>query len=201
MRHNRTNNIVDVFACHNRTNNIADMFVCHNRMNNIAGVFVWHNGMNNIVDDWTKLCYASVELCLAINVKPASLFIGQDGLLRWVWGGWAREYPWDEIALVLTFSVVSALPAYGDRFISKVLLTVHFFRYVTSALELQGHMSRLNHANEDDDNNKPIDCLKISFEHEYPLEMNIYFLLSMCWTLAPTTTRLKKLKPLTCCIK
>lgn len=33
---------------------------------------------------------------------------------------------------------------------------------------MQRHVSRHNHRNEDDENSLSIDCMKISFEYEYP---------------------------------
>jgi len=54
-------------------------------------------------------------------------------------------------------------------FVMRKTNLTQFFRYVSGVLELQGHMSRLNHRDGDDENVKSINCMKINFEHEYPL--------------------------------
>lgn len=41
-------------------------------------------------------------------------------------------------------------------------------KYVTDIATMQRHVSRHNHRNEDDDNSLSIDCMRISFEYEYP---------------------------------
>nr|CAB3229254.1 cdc45 protein [Phallusia mammillata] len=59
-------------------------------------------------------------------------------------------------------------------------------RYVTGVLELQGHMSRLNHANEDEDNSKSIDCMRINFEHDLDLALYRHWSLfeSLCHSIS-----------------
>lgn len=41
-------------------------------------------------------------------------------------------------------------------------------KYVTDVATMQRHVSRHNHRNEDDENSLSIDCMRISFEYEYP---------------------------------
>lgn len=41
-------------------------------------------------------------------------------------------------------------------------------KYVTDIATLQRHVSRHNHRNEDEENSLSIDCMRISFEYEYP---------------------------------
>lgn len=41
-------------------------------------------------------------------------------------------------------------------------------KYVTDIATMQRHVSRHNHRNEDDENSLSIDCMRISFEYEYP---------------------------------
>lgn len=44
-------------------------------------------------------------------------------------------------------------------------------KYVSSVLDLQGHMSRLNHRYEDQDNVTSVNCMKINFEHDLNIAM------------------------------
>lgn len=41
-------------------------------------------------------------------------------------------------------------------------------KYITDIATLQRHVSRHNHKNEDEENSLSIDCMRISFEYEYP---------------------------------
>ena len=45
---------------------------------------------------------------------------------------------------------------------------VSSMKYVTDIATLQRHVSRHNHRNEDEENSLSIDCMRISFEYEYP---------------------------------
>lgn len=42
-------------------------------------------------------------------------------------------------------------------------------KYVTDVGIVQRHVSRHNHRNEDEENTLSIDCMRISFDFEYPL--------------------------------
>ena len=53
-------------------------------------------------------------------------------------------------------------------------------KYVTDIATMQRHVSRHNHRNEDEDNSLSIDCMRISFEYEYP------FCRPSCHVLNPT---------------
>lgn len=44
-------------------------------------------------------------------------------------------------------------------------------KYVSNVLELQGHMSRLNHQYEDEEHTASINCMKINFEHDLDLAL------------------------------
>lgn len=52
--------------------------------------------------------------------------------------------------------------------VSLVVLYSFSMKYVTDIATMQRHVSRHNHRNEDDDNSLSIDCMRISFEYEYP---------------------------------
>lgn len=47
-------------------------------------------------------------------------------------------------------------------------------KYLLVAAELQNHVSRLNHKSQDE---QPLDCLRITFEKEYPFVMKLPSLL------------------------
>lgn len=53
-------------------------------------------------------------------------------------------------------------------------------KYVTDVATMQRHVSRHNHRNEDDENSLSIDCMRISFEYEYP--KSIWFIVVMEFT-------------------
>lgn len=54
-------------------------------------------------------------------------------------------------------------------------------KYVTDVATMQRHVSRHNHRNEDDDNSLSIDCMRISFEYEYPSTAELVLLaLRLC---------------------
>lgn len=44
-------------------------------------------------------------------------------------------------------------------------------KYVTDVAKMQRHVSRHNHRNEDEENSLSIDCMRISFEYEYPIRL------------------------------
>lgn len=44
-------------------------------------------------------------------------------------------------------------------------------KYVTSVIDLQAHMSRLNHADEDETNVKSVNCMRVTFEHDLDLAL------------------------------
>lgn len=49
-----------------------------------------------------------------------------------------------------------------------VYLIAFSMKYVTDVATMQRHVSRHNHRNEDEENSLSIDCMRISFEYEYP---------------------------------
>lgn len=69
-------------------------------------------------------------------------------------------YPQYIIVLILSFHSL-----YTSTFI---LFFSHSMKYITDVATMQRHVSRHNHRNEDDENSLSIDCMKISFEYEYP---------------------------------
>ncbi len=52
-------------------------------------------------------------------------------------------------------------------------------KYVTDIATLQRHVSRHNHRNEDEENSLSIDCMRITFEYEYPASYEDEFVLWM----------------------
>lgn len=48
------------------------------------------------------------------------------------------------------------------------LFSCFSMKYVTDIATMQRHVSRHNHRNEDEENSLSIDCMRISFEYEYP---------------------------------
>ncbi|RXN08992.1 cell division control 45-like protein [Labeo rohita] len=50
-------------------------------------------------------------------------------------------------------------------------------KYVTDIATLQRHVSRHNHKNEDEENSLSIDCMRITFEYEYPSPYGIKFVI------------------------
>uniref|UniRef100_A0A6Q2ZGC1 CDC45 cell division cycle 45 homolog (S. cerevisiae) n=1 Tax=Esox lucius TaxID=8010 RepID=A0A6Q2ZGC1_ESOLU len=60
-------------------------------------------------------------------------------------------------------------------------------KYVTDIATLQRHVSRHNHRNEDEENSLSIDCMRISFEYEYPLldliVVSLFWLSPLCLSL------------------
>lgn len=48
-------------------------------------------------------------------------------------------------------------------------------KYVTDIATLQRHVSRHNHRNEDEENSLSIDCMRITFEYEYPSPHDVWF--------------------------
>lgn len=57
----------------------------------------------------------------------------------------------------------------AELFLSASLLFFFFsMKYVTDIATMQRHVSRHNHRNEDEENSLSIDCMRISFEYEYP---------------------------------
>lgn len=67
-------------------------------------------------------------------------------------------YPWYEIV------------AHILLYFSDLYSPVHLYsmKYITDVATMQRHVSRHNHRNEDDENSLSIDCMRISFEYEYP---------------------------------
>ncbi|CAK8692483.1 cell division control protein 45 homolog [Clavelina lepadiformis] len=82
-----------------------------------------------------------------------------------------------------------AITGVADQFQNK---KIGRDKYVSSVLELQGHMSRLNHRDEDDDNTKSVNSVKISFEHDLDLALYRHWSLfeSLCHSL-PTASAFK----------
>lgn len=65
-------------------------------------------------------------------------------------------------------------------------------KYVSSVLELQGHMSRLNHRFEDEENSTSINCMKITFEHDLDLALYRHWSLFESLCHSPSTATVFK---------
>lgn len=58
-------------------------------------------------------------------------------------------------------------------------------KYITDVATMQRHVSRHNHRNEDDENSLSIDCMKISFEYEYPSFGGVSGSTKLCFVAVP----------------
>lgn len=95
-------------------------------------------------------------------------------LCRWAIIGLTDQLVHDKItryeALPCSFypryEIVTRILLYFNNVYSPVHL--YSMKYITDVATMQRHVSRHNHRNEDEENSLSIDCMRISFEYEYP---------------------------------
>nr|NP_001027604.1 cdc45 protein [Ciona intestinalis]BAB00625.1 cdc45 [Ciona intestinalis] len=88
----------------------------------------------------------------------------------------------DDITM-LWWAIIGVTSQYQNKKIGRE-------KYISSVLELQGHLSRLNHREEDNENTTSIDSIKINFEHDLDIALYRHWSLfeSLCHSLNTGTT-------------